>query len=515
MQSNIYHAKVEDWGVIVNMSAPSIQLAFQGGGAKLIDMLPIAHAFLHCHNNRTIRISAVSGTSAGAICAALIATGCNFNDLRRFLSESGHTHITRIIPSQVRSFERFATAGMLQRITILLGNASYIKRVVFDGEAVLNEKEFSAFVSKLLSFGDRRIKMIEDTSEGIPLLINTSNVERSENHVFEKGSLVEAVVDSCSIPFAFRSFSKLSATPFVDGGLCENLPIDCLLTRDSKDPVFAVFPSVENGTDPVANALAYLMRLFAASINHGVKRSKALVSPAFSISIESDLSTFSFAEALARISNTDWYENRFAAQIHRIEDFAASYGPTKPDSFFRFIDVDDTTDYIESLVELTADYHTKCEYKVGRYEIIVNCDKPLLAEEDYRPGDTVITSATIKVTDESFRYFRSSVQTDPKTKQALPTIWSAYNRTRHAAIPIKVLSLRRRAGRLPTSMACIIMFTHPEQHLAVGDEIEIQSFTSIKDGMRDLNRSKPDFFGLENPHPLPVSSAELILTYPT
>jgi predicted acylesterase/phospholipase RssA len=54
------------------MSIPNVQLAFQGGGAKFAAMLPVADAFVTAQASGDVKIKAVAGTSAGAICAALV-----------------------------------------------------------------------------------------------------------------------------------------------------------------------------------------------------------------------------------------------------------------------------------------------------------------------------------------------------------------------------------------------------------------------------------------------------------
>ena len=71
------------------MPPPKLQFAFQGGGAKFIAMLPAAAAISHFAKKGKIDISAVAGTSAGAICAALIAANCDFEKLATSSERTG------------------------------------------------------------------------------------------------------------------------------------------------------------------------------------------------------------------------------------------------------------------------------------------------------------------------------------------------------------------------------------------------------------------------------------------
>src|SRR6266851_1849087 len=81
--------------------APSIQVAFQGGGARFVEMLPIAHALADAHRDGYVRITRVAGCSAGSVCAALIAYRANFKDAKDFIIRDG--------PLRAREMRRFST----------------------------------------------------------------------------------------------------------------------------------------------------------------------------------------------------------------------------------------------------------------------------------------------------------------------------------------------------------------------------------------------------------------------
>lgn len=498
------------------MSTPSIQLAFQGGGARLIDMLPVAAAFKHCHAYRQIRITAISGTSAGAICAALIATNCDFEKLCAYLAKNGQKFIGDIVPPQIAALRQMNTAGWLGKAKIIWDNRNYLSDLLFEGKPAFDDANYAKFINEILSFGDKQIETFEEAeARGIKLYISASNIADSSAYLHRKGSIAKAVIDSSSIPFAFRSFARLSANHLVDGGLCDNLPVDCLV-QNTAEPIFAVFPEDKEDEVEIHDILTYSLRLFSASINHSVKRSKDKVSKAFSISVKTDLSTFDFSGAVKKLENIDWFRRERDDHILDIRDFANSYGAYRADHEFRFVDVTEVGDYIESLEMLTGNYCDLFDYELGRFEIRINSDEtiPNGEEPERRVADTVTKIAHLKALSVNSRYFKSAMTIDTTTREPLPTLWSAYNLTKGQAIPIKVLTLNKHAGSMKAGLACLVVFLNHLQHISVDDIIELRDTVYMKDGMSNLNRGKQDFFGFENPHGKPVSSAELVLIHP-
>ena len=107
------------------------------------------------------------------------------------------------------------------------------------GHPVLNARVFDEFIDKVFS----HCRAYKDVSkfENPKLYITVTDIVNHVGHTLNQGDLKRTVVDSCSIPIALRSFEYLSASHLVDGGLCNNLPVECLL-EDQRTPIFAVFP---------------------------------------------------------------------------------------------------------------------------------------------------------------------------------------------------------------------------------------------------------------------------------
>ena len=77
---------------------PTIQVAFQGGGARLLAMLPIAHAISDVNKAGRVSVVGLSGTSAGAACAALVAAGADFHLLRKDIIKQGPSLLASLVP---------------------------------------------------------------------------------------------------------------------------------------------------------------------------------------------------------------------------------------------------------------------------------------------------------------------------------------------------------------------------------------------------------------------------------
>ena len=132
---------------------------------------------------------------------------------------------------------------------------------------------------------------------------------------------------SGAIPFAFRTYSDVVTSPYVDGGLCENLPVEQLLAREDFDgPVFCVSIGDEEPQPYVpAGAKDYCLQLISASMNHNVDRSKRLVGLSNQIEEKSGIDTFAFEAAIAKLDDDDWYNAAFDRTMNRIHKIAQLY----------------------------------------------------------------------------------------------------------------------------------------------------------------------------------------------
>lgn len=496
------------------MSIPNIQLAFQGGGAKFAVMLPVADAFITAQRRGKLQIKAVAGTSAGAICAALVACDADFSKVRQFLDSDGDHWVSRLIPADIRQLAELKSIPKWWDLMTWFEHRNAIFGVAWAGRPVLDGNALSDFFKALFKFSTgSEDHVIEGRTPALTII--ASNIVASQAVEHKQGSLISALTDSCALPIIFRSFASLEGSHNVDGGLCDNLPVEGLLS-DVASPVFAIYPVTPPKESSTRNNLfTYVLALLSASINHGVSRSKAMVATPFRFEQKTELGLLEFREALKLLRNDEWYKEEKEAALSRIEDFLTSYGSIASPNEARVVDVIDVDQYRKVLDELSGDFAGNFEQTLSRFMIRINCDEFFLDKKDAaaRPADTVTRVSEVKVLGDDVRYYRSNLLLSGTS--IVPTVWSVRNQTRDQDIPIRALALEDRSDH-KAAKHCLIQFIDPKAHLSKGDVLEIRGTypTSPPNDMSGLNFQKAEFFGFNNLEWDDIQTAELVLVYP-
>ena len=171
----------------------SFGLALSGGGARAI----IHAGFLQALDEAQLKPAIISGASMGAIVGAMYASGV-------------------------------APADMLKAIVKpeLTKLPAWIGRRGGIGSLVVLREKLSLFLS---------VHTFEELQ--IPLIISVTNLNRGCNELISSGNLIDWVVASASIPILFQPV-VINNYYYVDGGLTNNLPINCL--RKEKRLVIAL-----------------------------------------------------------------------------------------------------------------------------------------------------------------------------------------------------------------------------------------------------------------------------------
>jgi NTE family protein len=79
------------------MAPIPIQLALQGGGAKLCALMAAMHAVQELEEEKVLKVTRLAGTSAGSIVASLFAAGHNFAMLRTRVRDN-RERLRRVVP---------------------------------------------------------------------------------------------------------------------------------------------------------------------------------------------------------------------------------------------------------------------------------------------------------------------------------------------------------------------------------------------------------------------------------
>ena len=191
-------------------SGPSIGLALGGGGARGLAHVVMLEAF----DELGLRPKIIAGTSIGAVIGAAYASGMSAREIRAQMQEvlSGRFELARDLFA--------ARARTLPRVSRFFSPMN----AVLCPEALL-DLIYPARVARDFAQLD------------IPMKIVATDFYALDTHIFETGSLRQAVAASMALPAIFEPI-VIDGKAYVDGGLVNPLPYD--LVRDGTDITIAI-----------------------------------------------------------------------------------------------------------------------------------------------------------------------------------------------------------------------------------------------------------------------------------
>lgn len=183
------------------------QVAFQGGGAKLGVLIAAAEAVYAQRVANGFTITRVSGTSAGAIVACMLATGENPAIFRKQLSLLASKHLDSICTRQ-------GTFRMFQRI--------------WQGTPLYHAGLYKTFLRQLFTHETQKWPTLN--SLRFDIFIHAIDIHTGKEVLYKKGesdvAIEDALFASSALPFIFRTYKDVSGV--IDGGLTNNFPSDIL-----------------------------------------------------------------------------------------------------------------------------------------------------------------------------------------------------------------------------------------------------------------------------------------------
>jgi len=161
-----------------------VGISLSGGGSRGIVHIGILKAI----DEAGIKLSMVTGTSAGAIVGAFYCSGYSPDGIMEIIRETKLIKYVR--PAISRS-------GLLKLETIESIFNLYLKNDSFDALS-------------------------------IPLVVATTNVRNGANVFLHDGPLIKSVLASCAVPVIFEPI-KLNGEFYIDGGVLNNLPVEPMI----------------------------------------------------------------------------------------------------------------------------------------------------------------------------------------------------------------------------------------------------------------------------------------------
>ena len=210
-------------------SAPRVAIACQGGGSHTAFSAGVLKRLLRSDVNRGFEVTALSGTSGGAICAALAWQGLLLDEgtaaLERFWSRNlasslQEVWLNNVVVNAVRAGQRGALPGI---------NPNDAPVDWAQGEL---RKEVAAM------FEPEQIAQAFDRASP-QLFVSAVNVLSGEFKVFENLEVsVDALLASAAVPSLFQAV-KLGQDHYWDGLFSENPPL-LSLTKTRPDEIWVV-----------------------------------------------------------------------------------------------------------------------------------------------------------------------------------------------------------------------------------------------------------------------------------
>lgn len=221
-------AAVESQSKEVEDTTPRTALVLGGGGSRGAIEVGLYQALVELG----IRIDFLVGSSIGAVNGALIAAGLSPSEVAQHWRE-------------LRTRE---VVGSRWQFLRLLGGAPS----VFSGQ-------------RLRDLLQRRLPVQSFSELRLPLAIVATDLETGEAVVQTEGDLIEAVLASTALPGLFPPV-PWRGRKLVDGGLCNNVPIDLAVERGARR-VFGVLCSCAKGLPLRPSLISVLGQSFSLAIN--------------------------------------------------------------------------------------------------------------------------------------------------------------------------------------------------------------------------------------------------------
>lgn len=194
------------------MKIQGIGLALGGGAVRGVAHLGVLDVLI----NAGIPIAAISGTSVGALVAAVYATQDNWLGAETLAQQINHCALEQVKKVQLPLKEN---ATWLERLLRLTSLQKTLIRALTTSSAFTG-KGLDKLINDLLqnkTFQDARL----------PLFIAATDISCQEGVVLKKGSLAKAVRASAAIPGVFPPI-EWEGKRLVDGAVTSVIPIEAL-----------------------------------------------------------------------------------------------------------------------------------------------------------------------------------------------------------------------------------------------------------------------------------------------
>jgi predicted acylesterase/phospholipase RssA len=257
-----------------------IQLAIQGGGAKLPAILAALEAVAELEESGELFVTRIAATSAGSIAGCLFAAPVAMSVVRTHLKAKAD-----------KFADQYRMPGVLLKA----------KQVVSGGpfwDVSLLKRSLVELFGQRTMLGQLKKDVIIVATD----LKNLKKVVRAS----KTDPLIDSILDSCAIPLFFRTFTneKDGAALIVDGGICANLPSEELTAGPDGEVVGISFATTIVPGNPTG-VIGFSQALLNTAMEHAVLRARQQLGDRL-LTIETDIDTFDFSRAMTEGLGKEW-----------------------------------------------------------------------------------------------------------------------------------------------------------------------------------------------------------------
>jgi NTE family protein len=227
--------------------APKLGLALAGGGARAAASLGVLKAL----EQEGIPVSAIAGTSGGALVGGFYAAGYGPAEIERIFIDNDWNDIFKDTPSRAFLTQEQKEAG-----------SRYLLQFMFDEGGLAPPSGLSAGqkLTNLLMAKTLAASFEADLDFNrlrVPFRAIATDIETGNAVPLARGLLHEALRASSAIPLVFQPV-EIDGKLYVDGGLSNNLPVETAKSL-GVDVVVAVDPSAKLGKKEQLSTLFSIM----------------------------------------------------------------------------------------------------------------------------------------------------------------------------------------------------------------------------------------------------------------
>lgn len=473
------------------MAVP-IQLALQGGGAKITYLVAALEALQELERSEVLKVTRIAGTSAGAIAGALYAAGVDMGRARDAFA-ARKDEFLRAFPSKQG------------KIRIAYNIAT--RRPFWDANPL------NCFLKDLLGTNET----LGDLN--IPLVIVASDLTNMVPVVYQNAGepLVSSLLDSAAIPFLFRTPPRPGSgyRVIVDGGISENLPSENISFSRELGEVLGIAFSVSRISQNPTSFLGFAQALLETAMNTSILRAQLALGLNM-FTIQNRAGTFDFARSFevgldaeyreTKLLAEKFFRNYFDRHTRQAEELFAK---ERAEASAQVINADlpqtRLDDMIASLRSMYQLQQEPMKFEFLSVRLEVTCRSQV---KDAPSPDELQHVIVFRATDQPISCHKVSLSS---TAAEINDTQCEVFDTRGEPVPVDIVPITQPAGDVRDYL---VFFRTPIQANDVRAPITLRVKDAVRDGMQLRKSGRDEVITRASRADRPIRTVELIVHLP-